>query len=91
MAEEHERPEEHELTGSDWGKIHAKAWRDSDFRKLLETDPTQAITNYIEDEEKKKGRKFNRTKLKMVKLRPRPHDIPDQFLEDVNPFPPSCC
>jgi hypothetical protein len=33
-------------TEGDWGKIHAKAWTDPEFRKLLETDPTRAVREY---------------------------------------------
>ena len=34
------------LTKNDWIEIHAKAWRDPDFRYLLETDPTAAIKSW---------------------------------------------
>jgi hypothetical protein len=104
VAEKTEKAEEHELTNADWGRIHAMAWRNKkedkvlvtdaqgktvhkDFREALETDPTAAIRFYAE----KHGLKFKQ--LKIVKLRPAPdpYDIPDEFWEDVNPFPPSCC
>lgn len=104
MAEKTEKAEEHELTNADWGRIHAMAWRNKkedkvpvtdaqgktvhkDFSEALETDPTAAIRFYAE----KHGLKFKQ--LKIVKLRPAPdpYDIPDEFWEDVNPFPPSCC
>jgi hypothetical protein len=94
--------EESELTNADWGKIHALAWKGDEFkvpnregkkvafREVLETDPTWAIRWY-EDDQKQKGRKLNVQKI--VKLRPRPErcDVPEEFWEDVNPFPPSCC
>lgn len=70
------------LTESDWGKIHAKAWRDAKFRKLLETDPTKAIKAY--------GKEVGKTFTKIVNLRDKP-DIPDPHLHKVNPYPPSCC
>jgi len=104
VAEKTEKAEEHELTNADWGRIHAMAWRNKkedkvpvtdaqgktvhkDFSEALETDPTAAIRFYAE----KHGLKFKQ--LKIVKLRPAPdpYDIPDEFWEDVNPFPPSCC
>ncbi|MGZ3391023.1 MAG: hypothetical protein ACXVCF_15700 [Isosphaeraceae bacterium] len=77
--------EEYELTNVDWGKIHAKAWREEEFRRLLETDPTKAVRDYAQQN----GLKVT----KIVKLRPAPdpHDIPPEFWDDVNPFPPSCC
>jgi hypothetical protein len=58
-----------------------------DFSEVLETDPTAAIMFYAEI----CGLKYK--KLKIVKLRPAPDpdDIPYEFWEDVNPFPPSCC
>lgn len=70
-------------TGEDWGKIHALAWKNSSFRDLLEKDPTRAVKEYGE----KHGKEFE----KIVVVRPAPKDIPDEFLADVNPFPPSCC
>ncbi len=77
-----------ELTNADWGKIHAKAWLDPEFRKLLETDPTAAIKKY--------GREVGKTFDKILKLRPAPKgaksgEISQKFLEQVNPFPPWCC
>jgi hypothetical protein len=30
-------------------------------------------------------------RIKMVKLRAAPEDVPEEFWDDVNPFPPSCC
>jgi hypothetical protein len=79
--------DQYELTNADWGKIHAKAWREPAFRELLETDPTTAIKQYVE-----KAHPGHATvKLRMVKLRDAPSDVPQQFWDDVNPFPPSCC
>jgi hypothetical protein len=96
VADETARAEpENGLTNADWGRIHKKAWCDDGFRRLLETDPTEAIRRYVrehnDEQEKKGGRTIRLDGLKMVKLRPKPCDVPDEFLEDVNPFPPSCC
>ncbi|HET8918589.1 MAG TPA: hypothetical protein VFN27_02815 [Xanthobacteraceae bacterium] len=74
---------EAELTNADWGQIHKKAWLDDDFKKLLEADPTKAIKNY--------GRTVGKIFKKVVTVRPKPEGIADEFLHDVNPFPPSCC
>ena len=64
------------LTNKDWGKIHAKAWTDPKYRKLLETDPTKAIKAY--------GKEVGKTFKKMVKLK-------KSELSSAHPFPPSCC
>jgi hypothetical protein len=101
VAEEPERAEEYELTDADWGRIHALAWRNQEkvsvkdaqgrtvekhFREALETDPTAAIMHYAGI------RGLKSKKLKIVKLRPPPpDDIPEEFWDDINPFPPSCC
>jgi hypothetical protein len=75
-----------ELTDDDWGKLHGKAWRDPAFKKLLETDPTAAVKAYTDSHPHLKGKK-----LRIVKIRPRPKGVDDDFLDDINPFPPSCC
>jgi hypothetical protein len=106
VAKKTEKAEEYELTNADWGRIHAMAWRNREedkvevtdargetvlkhFSEALETDPTAAIMHYA----KRRGLKSENLKLKIVKLRPAPDpdDIPEEFWEDVNPFPPSCC
>ncbi len=106
MAKKTERAEEeYELTNIDWGKIHARAWINDPkdlvsttnpiqggdpipkrFREALETDPTAAIRHYL-------GPRLRSATIKIVKLRPPPdpNDVPCEFWEDVNPFPPSCC
>jgi hypothetical protein len=75
-----------DLTDDDWGRIHGKAWRDPHFKKLLETDPTAAVKAYTDSHAHLKGKK-----LRIVKIRPRPKGVDDDFLDDINPFPPSCC
>ena len=77
----------YELTNADWGKIHAKAWREQPFRELLETDPTAAVKQYV----KQAHPGYDQVKMKIVKLRAAPSDVPPEFWDDVNPFPPSCC
>jgi hypothetical protein len=69
-------------SGKDWGKIHAKAWLDPKFRKLLESDPKKAIQAY--------GREVGKKFTKIVKLPAKPQ-IPDEHLPRVNPHPPACC
>ncbi len=72
------------LTNADWGKIHAKAWTDPKFRKLLERDPTKAIKVY--------GKAVGKTFQKVVKLKKKPKGIKDPVkLAHFHPHPPSCC
>jgi hypothetical protein len=90
-----EEREENELTNLDWGKIHAKAWKEPEFRTLLETNPTGAIREYerIENERREKEgepRLYFKVLLKLAPA-PDPKEIPECFWEDINPFPPSCC
>jgi hypothetical protein len=88
----------YELTNTDWGKIHAKAWGDKVFRELLETDPTEAIQQYVKEAHPAYVKAMYpdagaevKIRIKMVKLRAAPEDVPEEFWDDVNPFPPSCC
>jgi hypothetical protein len=69
----------------DWGRIHAKAWTDKDFRKLLETDPKAAIAQY--------GREVGKSFDKIVTLRKKPTKVESKDLQkhpDAT-FPPACC
>jgi len=77
---------ESELTDDDWGRIHGWAWRDPDFKHLLETDPSAAVKRYADQHSHLRGKK-----VRIVKIRPRPKGVDDDFLDDINPFPPSCC
>ncbi|MGK7874246.1 MAG: hypothetical protein AB4426_13310 [Xenococcaceae cyanobacterium] len=72
-------------TNKDWGNIHAKAWCDSDFRKLLEEDPTQALAQY--------GNEVGKTFTKRVKLPERPKDVKEEDLHLLPDFqyPVACC
>lgn len=71
------------ITEDDWGKIHAKAWTDSEYREILETDPTEAIRIYAEE----CGHPIDR----MVKIPDAPSNIPQEFWEYVCKGPPACC
>jgi hypothetical protein len=70
---------------ADWGKIHAKAWKDPKFRKLLETDPTKAVKQY--------GAEAGKTFDKIVKVAPKPKGVSDDKLHkhDQAAVPPACC
>lgn len=72
-------------SSADWGKIHAKAWRDSAFRKLLEQDPKKALAQYG----KEVGKKFS----KVVKVKPRPKGVAAERLHKhkTAKVPPACC
>jgi hypothetical protein len=79
------------LTDDDWGKIHARAWLNAEFRKLLESDPTAAIREYEASLGKKAGH-FD----KIVRVGPAPNrkstkNIPQDVLEKSAPWPPWCC
>jgi hypothetical protein len=71
------------LSNRDWGRIHAKAWRDPKFRKLLETDPTKAIKAYG----KEVGNNFD----KIVTVRLKPAGIPPAsiFTVSIRTRPPA--
>ena len=76
--------------GSDWGKIHAKAWTDPAYRKLLETDPTAALKQYAAEH----GKTFDT----MMNVGDKPSDISDEHLRKVvsgdaahTSGPPACC
>ena len=72
-------------TNSDWGKIHAKAWRDADFRKLLESDPKKAVAKY--------GKEVGKTFDKIVKVAPKPKGVAAEDLskDKSATAPPACC
>ena len=71
-------------TKKDWGQIHAKAWRDPAFRKLLEMDPTKAVKTYA----KEAGKTFT----KVVKVAKKPKGDPEKLHKSpVAMTPPACC
>ncbi len=70
-------------TKSDWGKIHAKAWKDPSYRKLLETDPTKALKQYA----KESGKTFD----KLVTVSPKPKGVAPEKLNTQMKAPPACC
>jgi hypothetical protein len=72
-------------TSKDWGKIHAMAWRDRDFRKLLETDPKKALAKYG----KTVGKRFD----KVVRVSAKPKGVPaaDHHKHSTAIAPPACC
>jgi len=79
------------LSDEDWGKIHAKAWLDPEYRKLLESDPTKAIREYEKSIGKPSGY-FN----PIIRLGKPPSakvlkSTPKEVLERAMPWPPWCC
>jgi hypothetical protein len=79
------------LSDDDWGKIHAKAWLEPDFRKLLESDPTKAVRAYEKSIGKPAGY-FD----KIVRVQKGPAasligDVPLKVLQRAAPWPPWCC
>lgn len=83
MAVKRKRRKTTAPTKSDWGKIHAKAWTNHRFRRLLETDPKRAIQAY--------GREVGKSFHTIVKLERRPRRKSRKPLHQIHPFPPSCC
>jgi hypothetical protein len=75
------------LTEADWGKIHAKAWKEPKFRRLLETDPARAIRTYYRQAYKRSLPKGT----KIMTIRNRPTRVPDEHLHKVHTFVPWCC
>ena len=76
-----------DVSNEDWGRIHARAWKDPVFRDLLESDPTAALKQYGREQTPPKT--YN--KLVTLRAAPDPKEVPEQFWPAVNPFPPSCC
>jgi hypothetical protein len=72
-------------TAEDWGNIHAKAWKDAQFRHLLETDPTKAVTQYGAQI----GKKYER--IVIVAPAPNPAKIPEELWPLLLQAPPACC
>jgi len=79
------------LSDEDWGKIHAKAWLEPEYRNLLESDPTKAIRVYEKSIGKPPGY-FD----KIVRMSKPPgsrtiRSVPLEVLERAAPWPPWCC
>jgi hypothetical protein len=72
-------------TKEDWGKIHAKAWKDPQFRQLLETNPTEAVKKYGNEV----GKAFD--KIVAVDPPPNPGDVPEELWPLLHQAPPACC
>jgi hypothetical protein len=79
------------LTDADWGKIHAKAWREPDFRKLLESDPTKAVREYEKSIGRKPGYFTQIVRLPNYPTQKTAASIPEEVLERAAPWPPWCC
>ena len=73
----------HKLTKADWGKIHAKAYKDKGFRRKLETDPTAAVKEWFAEEYPKRRMTLDRIVdlSEWMKLKVTDEDWP----------PPACC
>ncbi|MCV6585665.1 MAG: hypothetical protein OIF47_09025 [Marinibacterium sp.] len=71
-------------TSDDWGKVHAKAWQDPEFKALLESNPREAMDAYCEEQGKPP---FD----KIVLLGGKPDDALDHLLHEAHQAPPACC
>jgi hypothetical protein len=71
------------LTKADWGKIHARAYKDSAFRHKLETDPTAAVREWhsVEYKDKKLDKIVDLSEWDKAKASADDGDWP----------PPACC
>ncbi len=72
-------------TNEDWGKMHAKAWKDPEYRTLLEQDPTSAVKAY--------GKEIGKEFTQIVNIGDKPSDVSDDDLHthDDAVAPPACC
>lgn len=70
-------------TKEDWSHIHAKAWKEPEFRNLLENDPSAALAHYGE----KTGKVFDQ----VIDIGPRPEGVSDEDLHKHHKIPPACC
>ena len=72
-------------TNEDWGKMHAKAWKDPEYRAMLEQDPTAAVHAY--------GEEVGKTFTQIVNIGEKPSDASDDDLHnhDDAVAPPACC
>ena len=78
-------------TNADWGKIHAKAWLDPEYRKLLESDPTKAIREYEKSIGKPSGYFAQIVRVGKPPSKSAIKKTPLEVLEHAAPWPPWCC
>jgi hypothetical protein len=79
------------LSDEDWGKIHAKAWLEPEYRALLESDPTKAIRVYEKSIGKPSGYFDQIVRLGKPPSKSVLSKTPIEVLEHAAPWPPWCC
>jgi hypothetical protein len=79
------------LSDEDWGKIHAKAWLDPEYRKLLESDPTKAIREYEKSIGQPSGYFDQIVRVGEPPSERVRNNVPLEVLERAAPWPPWCC
>jgi hypothetical protein len=79
------------LSDEDWGKIHAKAWLEPDYRKLLESDPTKAIREYEKSIGKSSGYFDQIVRVGKAPSVGTLKKVPLEVLQRAAPWPPWCC
>ena len=79
------------LSDEDWGKIHAKAWLEPDYRKLLESDPTKAIREYEKSIGKSAGYFTQIVRVGKPPSSRVTRSISMEVLQRAAPWPPWCC
>jgi hypothetical protein len=79
------------LSDEDWGKIHAKAWLDPEFRALLESDPTGAIRAYEKSAGYKPGYFDKIVRVGKPPSKKAMNKADPEILAAAAPWPPWCC
>jgi hypothetical protein len=79
------------LSDEDWGKIHAKAWLEPEFRKLLESDPTKAVREYERSIGKPSGYFDRIVRVGKPPSKGAHRRLSKEVLERAAPWPPWCC
>jgi hypothetical protein len=79
------------LKESDWGKIHAMAWRDPKFRTMLESNPTAAVREYEKSIGKARGYFDKIVSLPRSPSKKAIKSMSETELQSIAPWPPWCC
>jgi hypothetical protein len=64
-----------------WGRIHAHAWADADFKDRLETDPTATVRQFLVHQLGWSEAEANHARI--LKVGTRPDDLSDSQLQSA--------
>jgi hypothetical protein len=70
----------HVLNRADWVKIYRKAFRDAAFMRVLETDPTRAVRDWLAEE-------YNDPEMTLEQV----VDLSEWMTSDTPPIFTACC